>query len=677
MTSPHSRRRELLELLASMRFAIALLSLICIASVIGTVLRQREALNNYINEFGPFWSELFGRLDLFTVYSAPWFLLILGFLVLSTSLCIARQTPKILHDWKDAKLRVRAESLKAYHHQAQADWAQDGAATRSALAARLAPLGWQVKEDARDSGLLLAARKGRVHKLGYLAAHGAIVLVCLGGLLDGDLIVRLALKLQGKTLFTGSGNVSDPTPHRLDTRNPSFRGNLFVPEGQRSDTAVLSLPGGIALQQLPFELELKKFIVEYYDTGMPKLFASEVVLKDGDGVREARIEVNKPLIHKGLAIYQSSFDDGGSRVTLKAEPLMPGRTLEIDGRVGGTLTLPTQGLTLEVAELRVINVEDFGQVNGAAEAASAPTGGMKHFRGGSSAKDPNSKSLRNIGPSITYRLRDAAGQAREFHNYMQPVELDGQRVYLMGVRESSNAAFRYLRLPADENDGLGGWLRLRRALHDPAQRETAASAYAASATDKPELRPQLALSAGRALALLGGAESVGDVAGGLPALSAYIEQTVPAPERERVSGVLLRVLSGALAQLDEQARQAAQVAVPAADAARQAFLTQALLSISDSAFYPAAQLFTLERFEQRQASVFQVTRAPGQKLVYLGAVLLMLGVFAMLYLRERRLWLWLAPDGAGGTRVQLAYSSQRQGSDTETEFDRLKSLIQP
>lgn len=677
MTSPHSRRRELLELLASMRFAIALLSLICIASVIGTVLRQREALNNYINEFGPFWTELFGRLDLFTVYSAPWFLLILGFLVLSTSLCIARQTPKILHDWKDAKLRVRAESLKAYRHQAQADWALDSAATRSALAARLGALGWQAKEDARDSGLLLAARKGRVHKLGYLAAHSAIVLVCLGGLLDGDLVVRLALKAQGKTLFTGSGNVSDPAPHRLDTRNPSFRGNLFVPEGQRSDTAVLSLPGGIALQQLPFELELKKFIVEYYDTGMPKLFASEVVLKDGDEVRTARIEVNKPLIHKGLAIYQSSFDDGGSSVTLKAEPLVAGRTLEIDGRVGGTLTLPTQQLTLEVAELRVINVEDFGQVNGASDAASAPQGGLKHFRGGSSAKDPKSKTLRNIGPSITYRLRDAAGQAREFHNYMQPVELDGQRVFLMGVRESSNAAFRYLRLPADESDSLGGWLRLRRALHDPAQREAAAQAYAAAATDKPELRPQLALSAGRALALLGGAETVGEVAGGLPALSAYIEQTVPAAERERVSGVLLRVLSGALAQLDEQARRAAQVAVPANDDARQAFLTQALLSISDSAFYPAGQLFTLERFEQRQASVFQVTRAPGQKLVYLGAVLLMLGIFAMLYLRERRLWLWLAPDGSGGTRVQLAYSSQRQGSDTETEFERLKSLIQP
>jgi cytochrome c biogenesis protein len=42
-----------------------------------------------------------------------------------------------------------------------------------------------------------------------------------------------------------------------------------------------------------------------------------------------------------------------------------------------------------------------------------------------------------------------------------------------------------------------------------------------------------------------------------------------------------------------------------------------------------------------QASVFQVARAPGKTLVYLGAVLLIVGVFTMLYIRERRLWIWL------------------------------------
>jgi hypothetical protein len=48
------------ELLSSMRFAISLLCFIAIASVIGTVLKQNEPMNNYVNQFGPFWSILLG-----------------------------------------------------------------------------------------------------------------------------------------------------------------------------------------------------------------------------------------------------------------------------------------------------------------------------------------------------------------------------------------------------------------------------------------------------------------------------------------------------------------------------------------------------------------------------------------------------------------------------------------
>ena len=42
--------RSTVELLSSMRFAISLLTVICIASVIGTVLKQHEPAVNYVNQ---------------------------------------------------------------------------------------------------------------------------------------------------------------------------------------------------------------------------------------------------------------------------------------------------------------------------------------------------------------------------------------------------------------------------------------------------------------------------------------------------------------------------------------------------------------------------------------------------------------------------------------------------
>ena len=46
--------RDAVELISSTRFSISLLTVICIASVIGTVVKQHEPYSNYVNQFGPF-----------------------------------------------------------------------------------------------------------------------------------------------------------------------------------------------------------------------------------------------------------------------------------------------------------------------------------------------------------------------------------------------------------------------------------------------------------------------------------------------------------------------------------------------------------------------------------------------------------------------------------------------
>ena len=691
------------ELLSSMRFAISLLSVICIASVIGTVLKQHEPMNNYVNQFGPFWSEVFARFDLYSVYSAWWFLLILAFLVTSTSLCIARNAPKIMSDLRAYKENVRAQSLKAFGHHAEATLDSDARSQAERIGHTLAESGWKVKLQSRSTpegeGWMVAAKTGAANKLGYLAAHSAIVLVCIGGLLDGDLIVRAQMWLNDKTVFSGGGLISNvPEQHRLPLNNPTFRGNLLVTEGGNAHVAILSQPTGVLLQELPFSVELKKFVVEYYSTGMPKLFASDIVLHDkatGE-TKEARVEVNHPVKYKGVEIFQSSFDDGGSSITLKARPMASDtRPFTLSGVIGGSsaLTNGDERLTIEFTGLRVINVENFADPSGSGTDVRAVD--LRHSiesRLGAANKTATEKQLRNIGPSFSYKLRDAAGQATEFNNYMLPVDIDGNRLFLLGKREGTGMPFRYLRIPADDTDSLDGWFRLRAALADPAMRRQAVTRYSATAVEsgKPELLAALTASAQRAIDLFAGSDPAlaslqqpgQPPLAGLQAVSQFMEGNVPEGERERAGEVLVRILNGVLAELNQVARQKQGLpALPPSEATR-AFLTQSVLSLSDSFFYGAPMTFMMEDYKQVQASVFQVSRAPGKTIVYLGCFLLIVGVFAMLYVRERRVWVWLAPatstDGLGassGTQATLALSTNRKTMEVDKEFSLLKSRL--
>ena len=692
--------RAAVEVLSSMRFSISLLTVICIASVIGTVLKQHEPAVNYVNQFGPFWAQLFAALKLNAVYSAWWFLLILAFLVTSTSLCIARNTPKILADLRSYKENIREQSLQAFAHRAQGHVAQAPEAAAHRIGQALAAAGWKVKLQRREgpsgAGWMVAARAGAANKLGYIAAHSAIVLVCLGGLLDGDLIVRAQMLWGGKTTYNGGGMIADVKPeHRLPASNPTFRGNVMVGEGMQSATAILNQSDGILLQELPFSIELKKFIVEYYSTGMPKLFASEIVIHDretGQAIPQ-RVEVNHPARHRGIEIYQSSFDDGGSTVRLQAVPLTAGgKSFEVEGVIGGSTPLArgqgpdAETLTLEYTGLRVINVENFGDKGvGSVSATDVRKVDLKdaiESRLGAGHKTVSRKELRNVGPSINYKLRDASGQAREFHNYMEPIDLgEGVPVFLMGLRETPAEEFRYLRLPADESGRLDSFLRLREALADPAVREQAVRRYAVRATDpaRPEVAQQLAASAGRALALFAG---VGTAAGpngkpvaGLQALSDFMEANVPEADRARAGEVVVRIVNGALLEVAQIARARAGLKPLDMSDATRAFMNQAVLALSDLTLYPAPMAFQLKDFTQVQASVFQVARAPGRNIVYLGCALLIAGIFAMLYVRERRLWVWLAPQDADGSRATLALSSNRKTMDTDREFAHLRTQL--
>ena len=159
---------EWVELLSSMRFAISLLTVICIASVIGTVVKQHEPANNYVNQFGPFWADVFASASLFSVYSAWWFLLILAFLVVSTSLCIARTTPKIFADFKALVFfQLGLEPLE----QREGIGGGPGKACQHLVAVQLAHLARGALDHHVAQRHLTVSANGHLHAIGRLAPH--------------------------------------------------------------------------------------------------------------------------------------------------------------------------------------------------------------------------------------------------------------------------------------------------------------------------------------------------------------------------------------------------------------------------------------------------------------------------------------------------------------------------
>lgn len=686
---------DAVELLSSMRFAISLLTIIAIASVIGTVLKQNEPMPNYVNQFGPFWFEVFGKLGLYAVYSSWWFLLIMTFLVISTSLCIARNAPKMLKDMRSWRENVREQSLRNFHHKAEWTSATAPAVLTQQLVARIAARGYKTKLVAKDNATLITAKQGAANKWGYIFAHSAIVIICIGGLLDSDMPIRAQQWFYGKTPFNGNGIIAEiPEEHRLGLGNPTFRGNTLIPEGSASSTAIIPQKDGVMIQDLPFTIQLKKFIIDFYSTGMPKLFASEVVIRDNaDGhTFPATIKVNQPLIYKGIAVYQSSFEDGGSKLKLTAYPMAGSSetSFPVTGEVNGATPLANNGntdYTIEWSGFRPFNVENMAQSGDDLRAVTKVKSLNQRLSDdlsnhlGNAAKSANKKDLKNVGPSVQYKLRDKTGQAREFSNYMQSIKVDDAYVFLAGVRDTPDEPFRYLRIPADDNDSVQEWMRLRAALSTPELRAAAAHRYAQRAIPESRegiavLRVQLEQSALRGLSLFAGDGKEADKSAGYMAISKFLEQ-VPPQEQEKAADIFMKILNGSMWDLWQVAREKDGLKELPADDKHARFLQLSTNALSDASFYNAPVYLQMTGFDEIKASVFQVTRSPGKKVVYLGCLLLVLGVFSMLYVRERRLWVWVRPDknAEGQSHALMAMSSQRKTLDFEKEFEVLKTQL--
>ena len=200
--------------------------------------------------------------------SAWWFLLILAFLVHPAFLLrcrVSRHAPKHLADIRsycEESPRAKPQT-RLFHHRAEAGVAGSTEAALSASASNWCLAAGRSKMQQYDTvagpyQLDGSHKAGAGQQAGYgIAAHCAIVLICIGGLFDGD-PSRAQMLLGGKR-HTGGGMISDVAPeHRLVDQEPDpFRGNSWCPKA-RVRYCDPESSDGILLQDLPFSVELER-----------------------------------------------------------------------------------------------------------------------------------------------------------------------------------------------------------------------------------------------------------------------------------------------------------------------------------------------------------------------------------------------------------------------------------
>ncbi len=644
----------LLEFLGSMNLAITLLVVAAVASVVGTVLQQNQPYSDYIIKFGPFWFDIFRQLGLYDVYGAGWFIGILAFLILSTSVCIYRQTPILWREMTRFRTRVRLDSLRGFHQRAEWRWPNLHPDTAlQAVSAVLQRRGYRWRVADHGDHRVVAAIKGRFNRLGYLLTHTAIVVIGVGGLLDGNLWLKLKewrgeLRIETRDL---AARDIPPESRLAPGAAPAFRGNVMLPEGSIANFVFLRVRDGFVLQELPFAIELKDFQVAYYDTGQPKSFASQVRIHDqehlGDQPLEATIRVNHPLVYRGYAIYQSDFGDGGSKLEMQAWPLATSRSEPVaaQGEVSGALKIggSSGGLTLELDDFRLFNLLPEPDAQ------------------------PGSRQFRNFGPSFGFKLRDATGEAREYFNYMAPVQMEGRWFYISGMRARPGDSLTYLHIPADAKSSPERFLRFNARLRDG---EWLRGLFERSATPGETSEFQRDFNRVR-LSLV---ELV--TQGGFNAVAERAQTVVPADRLQEATTLYLNIVRDTLAEVFvEVLREEGMVVEQEIDEQEEAFFNDAVSALAALPNYGSPFYLQLTGFQQVEASGLQVTRSSGAVVVYFGFALLTIGVFVMFYTSYRRLWIWLA-DEEGATQLALAGMVNRRQAEFAVEFAELSAALE-
>ena len=305
------------KFLASVQLTVVVLLSLASTSIIGTLIPQNESPVAYFKAFGPYGYRLLEALDVFDMYHAWWFQLLLLLLVANILVCSIDRLTATGRIIFTRRPEYRAERFRKSTARVRFDATSAPAAIEAPLAAALNRRFGRLRIEALEDRRLLFAERWRWSRLGIYAVHASVVLLVAGGLI-GSLL--------------------------------GFEGYVNIAEGESTDTIELRR-GGHSLR-LPFAIRCNDFEVSFYPNGAPKEYRSDLsLLRDGKVIDEKQIIVNDPLRFEGINIFQSSYGklppqpETGSatapeEIELEITSSRSGHAIREQTGLGRTVTLP-------------------------------------------------------------------------------------------------------------------------------------------------------------------------------------------------------------------------------------------------------------------------------------------------------------------------------------------------
>ena len=305
------------SLFSSMRLTFALLIILAITSIFGTVIPQQQEAVRFAQELSPGLLRFFELLGLFDLYHSPWFRAIIGLLALNLVICSINRLPTTLKLFKAPSRPDRSkpfENLPPERSLLVKKGAEDvGNHVASSLRKRYRRVVFKSTAE-RD---YLYAEKGRYSYFGVYLVHFSVLLILMGGIIG--------------SMF-------------------GFDAYVNILEGDTVDSIVLRKD--MTSMRLGFSVHCEEFSVEYYDNGSPKEFRSDLgFLIEGKLVKKGSLLMNQPITFGGITFYQSSYGSIPGKVHLriqKDEGVLGESIIRVER--GETFSLPGSESQIEILD---------------------------------------------------------------------------------------------------------------------------------------------------------------------------------------------------------------------------------------------------------------------------------------------------------------------------------------